>query len=206
MWNYYRRVNISGWYKSHATPDFKLLYKGLFDSVYSIWVSSGISDRLRCWEIFILFCALLTYFVWWKVHQCFEKRRSFEKRKTRHYGSCSRYLHVLLTELENRIPENSKIFEDIEKYKPRNCLNQMCQLPASLPIELRDKFRELSLTPWMMDTADRGLFVLFWVNALEYKCANGDSSYKSLALQVLKILSIRMSNAIVERFLVFKIK
>ncbi|XP_015119417.1 uncharacterized protein LOC107042750 [Diachasma alloeum] len=124
---------------------------------------------------------------------------------------CREYLLTLCEQLVNRMPNNLKILKDVSKFASVKVLSPATKPSINdiPPVFIQDsdltaidnQLRDINLIPWndhfsreiLNDTSK------FWSHAYTFKNASGRQVVKELAGTVLKILSLPVSNAVVER-------
>ncbi|XP_050063253.1 uncharacterized protein LOC126552585 [Aphis gossypii] len=113
----------------------------------------------------------------------------------------------------NRLPDNLQIIEKIKYLSPAECFNQFSRPKFSeLPIELaghinidaiESQWRQLGSFKYnelITDTPINNIsMVKFWIHLSQITTASGDHKFDELCQFALKIISLPISNAVVER-------
>jgi len=124
---------------------------------------------------------------------------------------CRQYLIILLTELLKRISSNMSILKASPKLSPKSVLNTIKKVSIEdLPIalldiqtdftEIENQLRKFPFIDWSTYFGDSVMnsSTAFWSNVRMYKDVGGFQSFEKLAKFALKILSLPVSNAVVE--------
>ena len=127
-------------------------------------------------------------------------------------GKCFDFLKVLATKLLEKVPSNLNMLNKMKLLSPNICLNSSRPLLKDVfPLELKDanvklddldsQWRNLLNIHWD-DYFVEGISedpVVCWTFVLFFKNAGGQLVFKELAQFALKLLSLPLSNAVVER-------
>lgn len=118
---------------------------------------------------------------------------------------CIKFTTILIQQLQQRLPDNFKIFEKINMLSPFNVLKQvkdtitpLCKLlgyESKLIEKIDFEWRKINVLLWN-ETTD---VVQFWVEVNNYTDASGENPLKELSELALTTLSLPFSNAEVER-------
>lgn len=118
---------------------------------------------------------------------------------------CKNFLIVIVKQLQQRLPDNITILEEIEVFSPQNVLKQLkdsvipiCQhfgIENSVIEKIDLQWRTINLMIWKNTNSA----VIFWAEVNEFKDAAGVNPFKELANLALSILSLPWSNAACER-------
>lgn len=125
---------------------------------------------------------------------------------------CREYLIVLCTELIKRMPSHFSILKMTSKFSPSRILSVLRPLSITdLPVafinkdedisKVENQLRQIRFVDWV---GQFGIDVvqdtnLFWSKIYSSKDAGGRQQFQQLSLFALKVLSMPLSNAIVER-------
>lgn len=117
--------------------------------------------------------------------------------------------------LIDKLPENFKVIQKMKTLFPSNCLNQLRPSVDQLLLEFKEndtkiddidsQWRNLINIDWKVYFEDNipNDPAKFWIFLRFFKNASGDFIFKELSTIALKLLSLSLSNAVVE--LVFSI-
>lgn len=124
---------------------------------------------------------------------------------------CANFLKVLAKTLMNKLPENFLIIQKIRILFPSNCLNQLRSPVTELPLEFKENTAKID----DIDSQWRNLINIDWKNYFNgkvpndpatfwnflrfFKNASGEFIFKELSMIAIKLLSLPLSNAVVER-------
>jgi len=118
---------------------------------------------------------------------------------------CIKFTTILIQQLQQRLPENFKVFEKINMLSPTNVLKQvkdtispLCELlgyESKLIEKIDFQWRKINVLLWNETTN----VVQFWVEVKNYTDACGENPLKELSELALTTLSLPFSNAEVER-------
>lgn len=118
---------------------------------------------------------------------------------------CTKFTTILIQQLQQRLPENFKVFEKINMLSPSNVLKQvkdtitpLCKLLGyeNQFIEKIDfQWRKINVLLWNETTN----VVKFWVEVNNYTDSYGENPLKELSELAITTLSLPFSNAEVER-------
>ena len=111
-----------------------------------------------------------------------------------------------------RIPKSNDLFRGLSALHPDKCLSQAAQVPfnalpsqglMSDPDLIETQYGKILLHIWKEEEIFGGELpndsAQFWAKILQYKLSDDQQPYKELAQYALDSLSVRVSNAIVER-------
>lgn len=130
---------------------------------------------------------------------------------------CHEYLPVLYSELIKRMPTHFSILKMTSKFSPTRLLSVLQPVSiADLPVKLinvdanigklENQLRQIRFVDWVrqfgLDNVQNT--ISFWSRIMSAKDAGGNQPFNELSEFVLKILSLPLSNAVVER--VFSIR
>ncbi|KAK5642665.1 hypothetical protein RI129_008832 [Pyrocoelia pectoralis] len=136
----------------------------------------------------------------------FDEKNEFKRR-------CFNFLKSLLREYLERIPSNIEIFDNIKFLNPVYALNKQHNVFSLLPINkfilqnesmatIENQWRKLALVEWQYEFNNKVVpnnILQFWPGVYNYKDGSGQQIFKELATVVLRVLSLPVGNATVER-------
>lgn len=124
---------------------------------------------------------------------------------------CTNFLKVLAKTFMDKLPENFEIIKKIKIFFPSNCLSQMRPSINQLPLEFKENTAKIDC----IDSQWRNLINIdwkdyfeseipddpakFWIFLRFFKNASGDFIFEELSMIAIKLLSLPLSNAVVER-------
>ena len=123
---------------------------------------------------------------------------------------CRKFLIQACKQLLFRLPQNLDLFKKIQNLSPSLCLSHMRPAFANLPLALADQSKLTEIeSQWRLlltlnwEQIFEGSIptdgAVFWKKAITVKNAGGDGVLKDLAQFALKVYSLPISNAVVER-------
>ncbi|XP_029443390.1 uncharacterized protein LOC115083609 [Rhinatrema bivittatum] len=119
---------------------------------------------------------------------------------------CLGFLIEAAKQIQNRLPENTKLWRSLTSFSPSAILSQVKQPLYALELiklfrgdigMLDLQYKSLSLVQWK--TADDTNPEALWREVYNFRDASGDRAYGTLALFALSLLALPLSNADVER-------
>ncbi|XP_078509628.1 uncharacterized protein LOC144769412 [Lissotriton helveticus] len=116
---------------------------------------------------------------------------------------CTDFVKVLAAEYQMRLPDSLSLLRHLELLKPQNVLSDSKPLVTDLPKECFADPTHILETQWRTVTScsfntSSGM-ESFWIEVLNYRDAAGNHRFQELAMGAIKLLTLPISNAQVER-------